>query len=273
MHYLEPHRVETKDLLSWFKESFELIGRRWLTYIISVLLFFLIVYFAGHSVNSFGEQGSPIVLVSILVFFTAFIFFFVLSNLVLLSHWSDQSQSYSIHSLFEAFLPSQKIFFKMAVITVCSGLFFWYLSILLHPEKNLLSSSISIIHMLDNRASSLQFVLSTSAIFLYFSLLMMFISRTFFSVPLILFHQLNYLEAQHLSKMAFMKNFKVMINVLAIWVCIFLLSIKLAPVLAVLFLPLFGAFMYVSFRQIFWGQEYNEKQKEVTHNIISTRAV
>lgn len=273
MQYLEPQCVDTKDILKWFKQSLELISRRWLAYISSVSVFFLIVYFAAQSIVSLGELGSPIALVSILVIFSAFIFFFILSNLVLLAYWSDHSQGFSLNSLFNSFLPSQKVFFKMAIVAVSSGFFFWYVSILLHPEKNLLSSSLDILQMLDNNHSSIQFVFSEGAVFLYFSLIVMFIFRTLFSVPLILFHHLNYQDAQHLSQKALMKNVKVVSHILLIWVCLFLAAIKIAPVLAALLLPIFGTFLYVSFRHIFWKQGCNERQKEVIHNIVTSKAV
>lgn len=273
MQCLEPRSVELKDSLHWFKQAFELISRRLLTYGFSIAVFFSILFFASQSVNTLSETSSPIIFTAILVLFSAFIFFFILAKLILVSHCADNSRSFDINALFSLFIPNQKVFFKMSALAVLTGFFFWYITIFFHPEKNILTSSESIMAMLANSDSVIYFLLTENATFLYFSLIVFFIFRTFFSIPLILFHQLDYKEAKQLSHKGLVKNINVMFHVLAVWVVIFMTAITLAPALAILMLPLFATYMYVSFRHIYWGQGTNESAKEVNRQVIASKAL
>ena len=271
MQCLEPRSVDLKDSLNWFKQAIELISRRFITYSLSLVLFFTTLFFASQSITTISETSSPIIFTALLVLFSAFIFFFILAKLILVSHCSDNSRQFNLENLFSLFIPNQKVFFKMSVLAVSTGFLFWYISIVFHPDKNLLASSESIMSMLNTSDSIIYFLLTESAAFLYFSLIVFFIFRTFFSIPLILFHQLGYEEAQQLSHKGLIKNINVMFHVLAIWVVMFLVSIKFAPALAILLLPLFATYMYVSFRHIYWGQGTNETAKEVESTAIASR--
>lgn len=272
MQCLDPQTVELKEALSWFRQSVELVYRRGLAYLTSVFFFFAVLFVVSQSTVLFTEMVSPVVTVSALIIFSAFAFFGILASLVILSHCSDHSENYRIKSLLNAFMPNQRVFFQMALLAVSCGLFFWYTTIILHPEKNLLTSSVGILEMLSSNDSMLAFIFSENAVFLYFSLIVFLIFRTFFSVPLILFHQLNYHDSQTLSQKAIIKNIKVLSQVMAIWIIAFLLCIQVAPLLATLLLPVFATFVYVSFRHIFWGQGSNERAKEVIAHVITSKA-
>lgn len=274
MQCLDPQTVELKEALRWFKQSFELICRRYIAFFSSVALFFAVLYCASQLVSQLSALDSPIIMVSVLVVFSAFAFFVILANFILLSHWANHSENFNLQIFIRSFMPNQKVFFQMALLAVVSGLFFWYVTIILHPEKNLLTSTTNIIQMLGSTDSLLQFIVSENAVFLYFALLVFLLFRTYFSVPLILFHQLSYQEAQSLSQKGIIKNIKVITQIMAIWIIAFLMAIQAAPIMAVLLLPLFGTFLYISFRHIFWGQGSNEAAKEVIkHNMVATSKV
>ncbi|MDX1811008.1 MAG: hypothetical protein R3240_03615, partial [Gammaproteobacteria bacterium] len=133
MQSLDPKTVELKDSLNWFKQSFDLVGRRPVLYALSVISLFGVLFFATQSINSISETSSPIVVSLLLLVFSAFAFFFILAKLILLSHCSDHSHHYNLASVFASFIPNQKVFFKMSMLAVTSGFFFWYLSLLAHP--------------------------------------------------------------------------------------------------------------------------------------------
>ena len=159
----------------------------------------------------------------------------------------------------------------MAFIGIAIGLCYWLASILMNPEKNVLTSSEQIIALLSKDSTLFYYLFKIGAVFLYFIVLVMFTLRTFFCVPLILFHELSYAEAQALSHRAIMKNIKVMSLVLMMWVIIFMLAMSVAPVLAVVFLPLFAAFNYVSYRHIFLRQGTNEKVRQRKESVALSR--
>ncbi len=274
MQCLDPQTVETKDALAWLKQSFALITRRYCAYISLVTFIFIVLFLASQSINTLmmaglAEYASSIVTVFALLVFSAFTFYFIFSNLILLSFWSDQSERFSLHSLLRIVLPNQKTIFKMALLAIITGLLFWCITLLFHPDKNLLTTTSGILQMLASSDSAIRFIFSESAVFLYFLLVASLFFRTLFSLPLILFHQLSYHEARALSQKAIQKNLRVLGNVMLIWIVVLLLVIKMAPVLAVLLIPLFSTYLYVAFRHIFWGQGCNEKVKQsMPHAIL-----
>jgi len=262
MQTMEPQQVELKDIKAWLLQALELIHRKIAAFLLSVVLYFVSLFFCSQALTSITSFGAPIFLLLTFLIFSAFIFYFILAELVMVSHCSDHSQSINPGALIHNFLPSQKVFLKMALFGITIGLAYWCASIALNPEKDILSISEQIIFLLSKDSTLVFYLLKIGAVFLYFILLVMFTLRTFFSIPLILFHDLNYAEAQALSHRAIMKNIKVMSIVLMMWVVVFMLSMSLMPVFAVVLLPLFAAFNYVSYRHIFLGQGLNEKVKQ-----------
>ena len=262
MQTMEPQLVESKDITCWLKQAYLLINRRILAYLVSVSLFFVALFFCSQALMSASTIGSPILLLVVFLVFTVFLFYFTLAELVMVSYSSDHSHSINPSTIIHTFLPNQKVFFKMAVFGVVIGISYCFASILLNPGKDVYAISEQIIALLTKDSTLIFYLFKTGAVFLCFILLVMFMLRTFFCVPLILFHDMNYAEAQALSHRAIMKNMKVMSIVLMMWVTVFIVAIKVAPVLAIVLLPLFSTFNYVSYRHIFLGQGTNEKVKE-----------
>lgn len=266
MQCLEPQRVCNKDILSWFKQSFELINRRILANLFAVSLFFLILFFSTQILTVSNQLASPVFVLFGFLIFTAFSFYLSIAGLVVISHFSDHSHVISMSNVIHSFMPSQKILFKLSIIGICVGLFFWYCSLLMNPSASVIGSSKNLVHVLSSDHTTMFYMMKTGAVFLFFVLLAMLWLRSFFSLPLILFHGLSYEEAQGLSHKGIMKNINVMSNVLLLWTLTLLLIIKLAPVLILLLLPLFACFSYVSYRHIYLGEGLNEKAK--THQDV-----
>jgi len=259
MQSMEPQSVETSDILKWIKQSFELINRRYLPFLSLVLSFFLLLFFCTQAMSSVNSAISPVFLLLVFLIFAAFLFYFSIAGLVMVSFSSDHSQSIQPSAIIHQFMLSQKGFFRMAVMGTCIGLFYWYASLLLNSEQSVLGSSEQIVQLLSKDSTLIFYLLKTGAVFLYFIILVMFTLRTFFSVPLILFHDMSYADAQMLSQKAIIKNLKVMSSVLMLWILIFMMAMKFIPALAVVLLPMFATFNYVAYRHIFLGQSSNEK--------------
>jgi len=261
MQCLEPQRVCNKDIFSWLKQSFELINRRILAYLFAVSLFFLILFFCTQALAVSNHLTSPVFILFGFLVFTAFVFYLSITSLVVISHYSDHSHVINIGSIIHSFMPSQKVILKLSIIGICVGLFFWYCSLLMNPGTSVIGSSENLIKVLSSDHTSMFYMMKTGAVFLFFVLLGMLWLRSFFSLPLILFHGLSYNEAQNLSHKGIMKNINVMSNVLILWTITLLLIIKLAPVLILFLLPLFACFNYVTYRHIYLGEGLNEKAK------------
>jgi len=261
MQCLEPQRVCNKDIFSWLKQSFELINRRILANLFAVCLFFLILFFSTQVLVVSNQLTSPVFLLFGFLVFTAFIFYLSIAGMVVISHYSNHSHVINMSSVIHGFIPSQKVILKLSIIGICVGLFFWYCSLLINPEASVIGSSEHLIRVLSNDHTAIFYMMKTGAVFLFFVLLAMLWLRSFFSLPLILFHGLSYSEAQNLSHKGIMKNIQVMSHVLILWAFIVLLTIKLAPVLILFLLPLFACFNYVTYRHIYLGEGLNEKAK------------
>ncbi len=261
MQSLEPQSVDMNDALGWFVQAAELLGRRVFAYTTSILLFFFILFALSRSSSQLSGLDAPMVVTSGLIVLSAFLFFLVLANFIVLTHWADRSERYNFKIFMHTFMPHQKVFFQMAVLSVSLGLFFWYMTVMFDPHKNVAETFNQLFAMLGSSDTIFWFVVKESAVFLYFALVAFLLFRTIFSFPLILFHQLSYQEAKNLSQKALLKNIRVLVNVMLIWILIFMLSIQLAPILAALLFPLFAAYLYVSFRHIFWRQGCNKAVK------------
>lgn len=261
MQCLEPQRVCNKDIFTWFKQSFELINRRILANLLAVSLFFLVLFFSTQALAMSHQFASPVFMLFAFLIFTAFVFYLSIAGMVVISHSSDHSHVINMSHIVHSFMPSQKVIFKFAIIGICVGLFFWYISMLMNPGSSVIVSSENLINTFSSDQLAMFYIMKTGAVFLFYVLLAMLSLRSFFSLPLILFHGLSYQEAQSLSHKGIIKNIKVMSNVLLLWSVAILLVIKLAPVLILFLLPLFASFSYVTYRHIYLGEGLNEKAK------------
>ncbi|MDH3327502.1 MAG: hypothetical protein OEM38_12405 [Gammaproteobacteria bacterium] len=263
MQGLEPQHVQGKDVLTWFIQSFQLIHRRFFSYFTAVTLFFVSLFLISQAIHLVQHVFPPLLLLVTFLITSAFIFYFFIAGLVMISHCSDHSQHINMNNIVQYFLPEQKTFFKMTIIAISVGLFYWVVSMVFNPGSDIFAMSQTTISLITDNNTVLFYVFKTGAVFLYFLLLVMFSLRTFFSVPLVIFHNLNYSDAKQLSQKAIFKNIKVMAHVLLSWSFIFFISMVFTPFLAIIFMPLFATFGYVAYRHIFLGKSTNQKAEEL----------
>jgi len=261
MQCLEPQRVCNKDILTWCSQSFELVNRRLLANVSAVSLFFVILYFGSQAMVGVEQLASPVFVLMCFLIFSAFVFYLNIASLVSISYFSDHSEHISVNSIIRCFIPSQKMLLKLAILGVCVGIFFWYITLLMNPNNGVIATSENVFNNFASENLAVYYSLKTGAVFLFFVLLAKISLRTFFSLPLILFHGLSYEEAKDLSHKGILKNIPVMSNVLLLWTALILLAISVAPILVIFLLPLFAAFNYVTYRHIYLGEGLNEKLK------------
>ena len=273
MKSLEPRQVEIGQVLSWYSEAFKLLKRRVSAFLTLEFIFILFVFFAAEASASIAEFTPSVLLLSVFFIFVAFVLYFFIADAVVMSFSADNSHPVRVTDHIYTLLQSQGTLLKMAVLALFIGSFYWVVPLTISPEKSVLQASEAVIGMLlDESSFPIMFELNVTATFLYFTLLATFILRIFFSIPLALFHELNYKEAQALSHKALFINIVPMSVVLMSWVIVLLFSMKLMPLLALFFLPLFASFTYVAYRSIFLGVDENAAvkvmQTEGAHAII-----
>ena len=264
MQGIEPQSVQSKDIIIWFQQSLLLIQRRFLSYFGAVMLFFATLFVISQAIQSVQHSVPALLLLIVFLAAAGFVFYFFIAGLTMISHCSDHSQHISVQQIMQHFLPSQKTFLKLTVVSILVGLFYWIVSVQLKPDTNIFEMSEKAIAVLTDGQETIFYVFKTGAVFLYFLLLVMFSLRTFFSTSLVIFHELNFHEARQLSHRALFKNMRTMGNVLFLWFVILLASMVFVPTLTIALLPLFTTFGYVAYRHIFLGQGLNKKAHQLT---------
>ncbi|MDH5300745.1 MAG: hypothetical protein OEW58_05215 [Gammaproteobacteria bacterium] len=274
MKTLEPHHVELMHPLNWFKQSWMLIRRRWLAFLTTELVFFLSVFFALSAGTSVAELTPSVVLLSVLFLFVACVLCFVFGDLVVLAYSADNSQTVTFTGHIFALLRCQRSLFKMALLTLFIGAFYWVVTLTVAPDKSVLAGCNELAARLAEAAglSAVQLEMKLAAAFLYFSVLATFSLRIFFAIPLMMFHELSYAEAQALSHRATLMNIHPMSVVLLSWSILLLGALAALPWLSLALLPLLGVYMYVAYREVFLGIEENAKELVETSDVVAGRA-
>jgi len=258
MKALEPKKVDAKDIPLWFKESLNLITRRLPLFITSIAIFFVILFFTIQAFATLAEQTPPLILLPLFLLFVAFVMHFFFSDLLLLAFSSDNSRKITISERAHVLITEQKYFLKMTFMAFLVGSTFWLISLSMDIDKDLLSACISVVdRLLFEKEMPLFFMLKLLATMLYFMLLAMFLLRTIFCIPLMLFHELPYAEARALSHRAIIINFQTMCTTLVLWAILLLGTMAAANILALILFPLLPVFVFVCYRNIFLGQAEN----------------
>lgn len=271
MKTLEPKKVDVKDIPLWFRESLSLISRRFVLFASSLLAFFVILFFAVRAFATVAETTHPLVMLPIFLLFVAFVLHFFFSDLLLLAFSSDNSRKITVTERAQTLMPEQKAFLKMTITAFMVGSAFWLISLSMNVDKDLLSACIGIVdRMVFEQDMPLFFMLKLVAAMLYFMLLAMLLLRTFFCIPLMLFHDLPYPEASALSHRAILINFQTMCIVLVAWALLLLGAMIAANVLALVLLPMLPAFVFVSYRSIFLGQTENSPARAISSEILTS---
>lgn len=271
MKTLEPKKVEPKEIPLWFKESLSLITRRSLLFTSSIVTFFIILFFTIHAFATLAEQLPPLLLLPLFLLFVAFVLHFFFSDFLLLAFSSDSSRKININERAQALLSEQKSFLKMTFMAFMVGSTFWLISLAMNVERDLLSACIGVIErMIFEKEMPLFFMLKLIATMLYFMLLAMFLLRTLFCIPLMLFHELPYNKASALSHRAIILNFRTMCIALILWAVLLLGAMAVANPLAFVLLPLLPVFIFVSYRNIFLGQAENTPATALTTTLATS---
>lgn len=259
MKSLEPRRVDIPQALHWFSLSFQLIKRRLFAFASIEVIFFIILLFAIEASASIAPFTPSVLLLTGLFIFVALVLYFALADMVMMSFSADKSHKLRLSEHLYSLLHSQGTLFRMAILALFIGAFYWVISLTMAPDKSVLTGCEALVTSMLEESGLLAvlFEFKLAAAFLYFALLATFSLRIFFSVPLVLFHELDYKAAQALSHKAILLNIVPMSMVLLAWSILLLGSMLLAPPLALLFLPLLGVFTYVAYRSIFLGVEEN----------------
>ena len=259
MKGMVPQQVQSKDVLVWFNESFQLMYRNILGYLVSVILFFTSLFLIGKVIVAAEQFFPDFILLVFFLLISGTLFYFFIAGLIMVSYCSDHTQNIHITDIARHFKPGHRAFFKLAFIAISVGFSYWYFSILLNPRSDVFIISEKAIELLIDENTIIFYLLKTGAIFLIFLLMVSVTLRTFFSVPLVIFHNLNYFDAKQLSHDAILKNIKPMIYVMVIWFILFSASLTFIPSSVIVLMPLFATFGYVSYRHIFLGQGLNNE--------------
>ncbi len=258
MKTLQPQRVESRHILTWFIESACLIKRRLAPFLLVELLFFVLLFVFMQAAASVAWATPAVLVLAVFFALSAIALYFVLAELVIVSQMADRSQPMHPLSHVFALLGSQRALVKTAILALFIGSFFWVVSLTVSLERDVLTGSESLVEAIS-AAQGIPWLLECklAAGFLYFLLLAMFSLRVFFSLPLMLFHDLDGDSAKALSHRAIMLNIQPMSVVLLAWALLMLGGLVATPVLSVLLLPWFGVFIYVAYRHVFLGEPRN----------------
>lgn len=267
MKTLEPRQIHVSDVANWFMLALGLFMRRPLLFISSLVAYFLVAYFATKATSSLGDYVSSTLLFSGFVVVFAVIFFLVLTAFTLQAEAADNSNPSGFGVLLESIIPSQTAIFRMALMAMFVGAFYWVLSLNMSREHNIVTSTARVIDvMLAQKGLPFVFECQLAATFLYFLFLALFSLRLFFAIPLTTLHGLDYQHAQSLSHKAIMMNIQPMSVVLLLWSMILMVVMLLAPLLSTVLFPCFGIYLYVAYRQVFLGFGENSPAKAVLKN-------
>jgi hypothetical protein len=265
MKTLEPRRVEIAETYIWLKEALELISRRLVPFILSVVIFISLIYVAIRAFVTIVPSLPSAVSLSLFLFYCAFVLFVVLTDMVVLAFLSDNSRAANIGERARTLMPEQKTLLILSVKALLVGATIWVLFLTVNPNKDFFITCDQVIaRMMLDKDNPIFFIFQLTATVLYFLVLSLIGLRTFFSIPLVIFHDLTYREAKLLSHKAIIINIQPMSMALITWILMFMVAISAVNVLSLILFPLFAAYVYVSYRHIFIGQLENDKAKAIT---------
>jgi len=243
--------------------------RRKLAFTMSSVIFVLIISLAITSVANIANSSPAVLAVAGFVIFTTIVLMVALSGMLMLAHQSDHSLPVALSAQLATLVPAQKDLVKMALLVFFIGTFYWVVYLAISVKGDLLQYCQALLDSFAANASS-PFGIAGRVIcgVLYFTLLVLISMRLFFSLPLMFFHDLDYTQAQRLGQRGLFINLQPVTSLLIVWIVVLSLSIKIAPWLAVVLVPLMASYSYVAYRHVFLG----EKQNSVEQAIVSTEA-
>ncbi|MDH5729296.1 MAG: hypothetical protein OEZ58_09920 [Gammaproteobacteria bacterium] len=264
MAQLEPRIIQVADLSHWLSTALQLILRRGFAFLCLILGFYFAIYAGVAPIANFAHEMPAIVSVSLLFVYTAIIFVAFFAFMIIQSYLSDHSLRSGWTQIVVAVLQIQKPILRLSILSLFIGSFFWVVALTMNIDKSVLTSCEKIVsRLIEEKNLFLMFELDLSAGFLYFFFLAQFALRTFFALPLMLFHEADYAIAQELSQRAIYINIKPMSVVLFSWALLLMFTMLKASIFAPLLLLVFAVYCYVAYRDIFLGQAKNAAVKSV----------
>jgi len=249
---LEPEKVTLSDVRIWLRESMALLRRKYWLYLPFSLCFFL----AAHKLQMF----------SYITFFAGLILCqAVLAITIEIASASDHSQPVSAQRCYQALLNS--------VITVLLLSAFYVLMwvIAARVASFLIVDDLLGIDSGPPAISYLQW-LYPGTISLFVVYIGVMITTLWFLLPLTVFHKLSLIDTMKLAKRGEQKNFVVIVVAsylpFSAFFVLFMFS-ELALVVAVACLPLFGIYLYVSYRHVYLGRRDNAPARVQSREVAS----
>lgn len=238
---IEPIQVEFQDILGWMRETVLLFRRRPLLFIAISLLFFFACY--KLKITGYLTFLSALVLCKI-----------SLVACIVIARGADESRKLTFNIWYQSALNS--------VITVVLFSAFYVL-------LWVVAARVADMLMLDEVVSEtsappaiavLQWLYpGTISFFVVYIGIM--VTTMWFLMPLTIFHKLGFVDSIKLAKLGERKNFPVIAAAsylpFFIFFILFVFS-ELALVVAVVAMPLFAIYQYVSFRHVYMGRKESQ---------------
>lgn len=249
---LEPEKVTLSDVRIWLRESVALLRRKYWVYLPFSLCFFL----AAFKLQMF----------SYVTFFAGLILCqAVLAVTIEIACASDHSQPVSVWRCYQALLNS--------VVTVLLLSVFYVLMWLVAAR---VASFLIVDDLLgiDSGPPAISYLqwLYPGTISLFVVYIGVMITTLWFLLPLTVFHKLSLIDTMKLAKRGEQKNFAVIVVASYLpfsgFFVLFMFS-ELALVVAVACLPLFGIYLYVSYRHVYLGRRDNAPARVQSRKIVS----
>ena len=241
---LEPIRVEFSDILVWMKESLLLFRRRPVVFLVISVVFF----FVCHKIRITG----------FLTFFIALLLCQVsLVISIVVARCADESRPLTLNIWYRSLLNS------IVPVLLCSAFY-----VLLWVIASQLASMLFLDEVVSESSmpppiAALQW-LYPGTISLFIVYIGIMVTTMWFLLPLSVFHRMGFVDLVLFAKQGERKNFPVIAAAsylpFMVFFVLFVFS-ELALVVAVVALPLFAIYMYVSFRHVYMGRKESQPTK------------
>ena len=237
-------KVDFPDILVWMKESVLIFRRRPLVFLAVSLVFFFVCY--------------KIRITGWLTFFIALILCQITVVVcIVIARGTDESKPLTLNIWYQSLVNS------VTTTALCAAFY-----VLLW----VVASQVASMLMLDEVVSEssvpppiavLQW-LYAGTISLFVTYIGIMVTTMWFLLPLIVFHRLGFIESVLFAKQGERKNFPVIAAAsylpFMVFFVLFYFS-ELALVVAIVALPLFAIYLYVSFRHVYMGRKESMPEK------------
>ena len=237
-------KVDFPDILVWMKESVLIFRRRPLVFMVISLAFFVVAY--------------KIRISGYLTFFLALLLCQIaLVACIVVARGADESKSLTINLWYQSFVNSVTTMVLCAVFYVLLWVVAAQVASLLMFDEVVTESSV------PPPIEVLQW-LYDGTISLFVAYIGIMVTTMWFLLPLTVFHRLGFVESVLFAKQGERKNFPVIAAAsylpFMVYFILFFFS-ELALVVAVVALPLFAIYLYVSFRHVYMGRKESMPEK------------